>query len=126
MKPDRELLEEALDTFKRLRHWTDPDYYREHVMPTVNKLKDHLAFVETKQWQQDRKNAYAKHNPEPDELRTVPSRLIESSTNFGVFNSAVLRPSCKKHPDAPHGKIEELSSALDRYVCRCEFWEETK
>lgn len=126
MKPDRELLEEALDTFKKLRHWVDPDYYREHVMPTINKLKNHLAFVETKQWQQDRKNAYAKHNPGPDELRTVPSRLIESATNFGVFNSAVLRPSCKKHPDAPHGKIEELSSALDRYVCRCEFWEETK
>ncbi len=32
------------------------------------------------------------------------------------------RPSCDRHPDAPHGFDRTASHNADRYVCECESW----
>jgi hypothetical protein len=33
---------------------------------------------------------------------------------------------CKTHPNAPHGFVRNASHTEDRYVCECEYWEESK
>lgn len=138
MKNDYWLLHEALDTFQKLRHWIDPDYYREQVMPTVRKIKDRLAIIETNRFLEEKKQRYENFQPpkeekkpqlpefkytEPHELDTVPNKLIEATTNFGLFNDGPISENCKKDPNAPHRYLKDLSLAMGRYVCECEFWE---
>jgi hypothetical protein len=53
---------------------------------------------------------------------TIPNKLIEATTNFGLFNS-FKSEYCKSHPAAPHRYLKELSESMGRYVCECEFWE---
>lgn len=133
MKNNHDLLNEALDTFQKLRHWIDPDYYREQIMPTVRKIKDQLALIETELWQQERQKKYQQYTaprpdspPDHDGLATIPSKLIDATTNFKMFNyeGPAFQPHCKKHPAAPHKHMLDLSQALGRYVCQCEFWEQ--
>lgn len=138
MNNDYRLLQEALDTFNKLRHWTDPDYYREQVMPTVRKIKDRLALIETEKFLNDRKKQYEEFKSpikidkpppfevkfaEPEDLDTVPNKLVEATSNFGLFSEEPISDRCKKDPRAPHRYLKELSINLGRPVCECEFWE---
>lgn len=73
MTKDEILMQEAIDAFSKLRHWINPDFYREQILPVVNKLKDRVNTY-----------TFTKKISEP-ELDTVPSALAESITNFGLF-----------------------------------------
>lgn len=75
MTKDERLIQEAIDTFSKIRHWVDPDFYREHILPTVKKLKDRMAKMDSLQ-------SIKRSSTEPD---TIPSQLSEFSTNYGIF-----------------------------------------
>lgn len=94
MSKDTELLKEILDVFKQIRHWTDPDYYREQVVPTVNKIRDRIAIIETDEWIAAKQRAYEQSRKRPqslienDFMDTEKSSLPE--TNFGIFRNSKL------------------------------------
>lgn len=73
MTADQKLLQECLDVFKKIRHWTDPDYYREHIMPTVDRLRDHLALVDVQKFGTGSKHAGIFAEP-----KTVPMSLLDN------------------------------------------------
>ena len=39
------------------------------------------------------------------------------------FHQSIEEPTCKQHPDAPHGFDRNASHGAGRYVCECEGWE---
>lgn len=79
MNKEEELLHEVLDTFQKIRGWSNPDFYRQQVMPTVNKVREHLAAIETDKFI---KNYETKK--EVDEIPTIPSYL-EDLDKLGLF-----------------------------------------
>lgn len=85
MNKDALLINEALDVFKRLRDWVPADFYREAVMPTVNRLKDRLAVIETEEFVRERKQLHQQYED------TVPSQLDDLSSKFGLFNPKDLK-----------------------------------
>lgn len=142
MSNDYRLLQEALDTFLRIRHWIDPDYYREQIMPTVRKIKDRLAIVETSLFMNARRMQYEHYAASSEPVRvdpplapppppqphgeikidTIPQRLVEMTTTLAAYDRDMTTDHCKQHPDAPHKYLKDLSVAMGRYVCACEFW----
>lgn len=137
MNKDYWLIHEALETFQRIRHWMHPDYYREQVMPTVQKLKDRLAIIETEKFINDKKERYNSFIPNQEKVAheerikkletyepdTIPNKIIEATSNFGLFTSELKSEYCKTDADAPHRYLKELSQSMGRYVCYCEFWD---
>lgn len=142
MTEDYRLLQTALETFLRVRHWTEPDYYREQIMPTVRLLRDRLAIIETEYFITSRRlqhEHYASSKqglitspplpeaspppvPGPDiTIDTIPQRWAEMTTTLAGFDQMVAE-HCKDHPDAPHRYLRDMSAAMGRYVCACEFW----
>lgn len=104
-------------------------------MPTVRKIKDRLAVIETDIFLEGKKLAYEnfkKENPQVknfkqiEELDTIPNKLMEATSNFGVFTDNLKSEYCKNDPLAPHRYMKDLSQAMGRYVCACEFWEPKK
>lgn len=83
MQSDYELLKQALDTFTRIRHWVEPDFYREHVMPTVNRIRERVAVIETQSFTRAKPTkAPPPHYEEPD---TIPDNLMNAMSGFGIF-----------------------------------------
>lgn len=130
MNSDYWLLHETLETFQRIRHWIDPDYYREQVMPTVRKIKDRLAVIETNKFLEDKRKIHEDSSKEQERIKkleddpdTIPNKLIEATTNFGLFTETLKSDRCKSDTNAPHRYLKELSESMGRYVCYCEFWD---
>lgn len=121
MNKDYHLLNEALDALLKTRSWLSADYYRMNINPVVEKLKERLASIEVEKFYSSKKE---KEIPEFNEYETdtIPTKLLEATTNFGIFND-LKSEHCKSHPNAPHRYLKELSISMGRYVCQCEFWE---
>ena len=77
---NEELLHEVLDTFQKIRSWINPDFYRQQVMPTVNKVREQLAAIETEKFVKNYES-----NQVIDEIPTIPSRLEDELDNFRLF-----------------------------------------
>lgn len=55
-----------------------------------------------------------------DILRSENARLSALCAKLAASESQ--EPTCKPHPDAPHGFDRNGSHCADRYVCLCESW----
>lgn len=78
MTKDEMLIQETINTFAKVKSWVDPDFYKEHILPTVKKLKDHLYLNNLKELKD---KSFKEHSTEPD---TVPSKFTDI-TNYGIF-----------------------------------------
>lgn len=141
MNRDYRLLDRALETLQNIRPWVSADYYREHIRPLVEDIRDRLAAVDMERIMASKKKPLAEVKPAPPEdfSDTVPDPLfqefkktgfsseydpiVEATSNFGIFQNLGEGPRCSKHPRAPHRYLKELSENMGRYVCACEFWE---
>lgn len=99
MNKDVRLLNEALDVLKRLREWLPPDLYKDQVTPTVSKIKERLAIIETELFMNQRAINYLEsskkfeqqqHETKIQELEqsepdTIPSQLMDLTDQFGIF-----------------------------------------
>lgn len=93
MNKDVRLLNEALDVFRKIRNWVPPEFYKEQVTPTVFKIKERLAVIETELFMARRTQSFEEQqheakikeleNTEPD---TIPSQLMDITSQFGLFN----------------------------------------
>lgn len=137
MSNNRILLEDIIKVLKEIRPWVSADYYRENIVPITNRIRDELVLINTDEFFL-KKKSQVQHNQlkdfstterqdfkftEPDELDTIPNKILEATSNFGMFDEHIKGPLCKKHPNAPHRYLKELSESMGRYVCYCEFWE---
>lgn len=89
MSADTKLFAECLDTFKKLSNWVDPNYYRVNVAPTVQKLRERLAVIETNRYLGEKPKThsyYEKKQSHDDGPPTVPDNLEKIVTGFGLFN----------------------------------------
>jgi len=84
MTTEYELLQEVLDTFQKVRTWANPDFYRQQVLPIVNKVKERVATIETEKFL---KSYQPPPKPVDDEIPTIPSYLEEQTSKFGLFNN---------------------------------------
>lgn len=79
---DYRLLEESLDVMRKLRNWVTPDYYRVNILPTVDKLKDRLAELDTQIFLEKRKSNIEEYQ------NTIPDNKVSSiTTSFGIFQN---------------------------------------
>lgn len=138
MNRDYRLLDRALETLQGIRPWVSADYYREHIRPLVEDIKDRLAAIDMEKIMASRK-PITEIKPQPEDFSdTIPDPLfqefkktgfsseydpiVEATSNFGIFQN-LKGERCKNHPRAPHKYLKELSENMGRYVCACEFWE---
>lgn len=119
MQSDYKLLDSSLRVLQQLKPWINAEYYNTHVSWLVDRLKDRLSHLDVTAL------SHAKKSIRDEYLfqDTVPDSLDPIITNFGIFKE-ILNDKCSKNPKAPHKHLKELSSALGRYVCQCEFWKE--
>jgi hypothetical protein len=136
MNQDYRLLDESSELLKKIRPWVSADFYRENVVPLLNKLRDRLAAIDAENFKLNSNVSIIKkstptdtnfsqmgtYEPNPYEPDTIPSQLLETTTTWGTSNQ-LRGEKCKKHPRAPHRYLKELSASMGRYVCQCEFWE---
>lgn len=88
MNKDVRLLNEALDVLKKLRDWIPADYYRESIMPTVDRIKDRLAVIEIDMLKDSVSRAFNQNQSNENfEIDTIPDNLGEVSSQFGLFKS---------------------------------------
>lgn len=81
---DYRLLEESLEVIQKLRQWVSADYYRVNILPTVKKLKDRIAQIETDRFIQNKKR-YQRLQQNDDFQDTVPNSLAGYSI-FGELD----------------------------------------
>lgn len=134
MNRDYRLLDRALETLQGIRPWVSADYYREHIRPLVEDIKDRLAAIDIERIM----NKKPEVKPPETFSDTVPDPvfqeykktgytseydpLVEATSNFGLFQNLGEGPRCSKHPRAPHRYLKELSESSGKYICACEFW----
>lgn len=80
---DYRLLEESLDVIQKLRQWVSADYYRVNILPTVNKLKDRIAQIETDRFIENKKR-YQKI--QQDEFQDTVPNSLGSYSIFGELD----------------------------------------
>lgn len=81
MNRDYKLLDEALRTLVNIRPWVSADYYKTNISQVVYKLRERLASIDAEQF------VLSRHKRE-DAGDTVPSKLDEMISSFGIFNEA--------------------------------------
>lgn len=140
MSSNRILLDDIIRVLKEIRPWVSPDYYKENVVPIINRIRDELVLINTNEFFPKKKpQVQPKTFKDPDTIKnpvynisiehytkdeddTIPNQLLEVTSNFGIFNDNIKGDFCKKDPAAPHRYLKELSESMGRYVCYCEFW----
>jgi hypothetical protein len=129
MNKDYRLLNEALIVLQEIKPWINAEYYRNNISSLVFKLRERLASIDAEKF----KNSIIASNSDFSDTipQDIPSRnhssvgnfnnssLLES--NYGIFKE-LRGDNCKNDPRAPHWQLKELSDAMGRYVCKCEFW----
>ena len=128
MNQDYRLLDESSELLKKIRPWVSADFYRENVIPVLNKLRDRLAAMDAENFKLTSKVSIIKKSTPTDtnfsqiESDTIPSQFLETTTTLGTSNQ-LRGEKCKNHPRAPHRYLKDLSANMGRYVCQCEFWD---
>lgn len=123
-----ELLQDALNVLELYKGTVPEDKYKRDVLPLIYRIRDELAVIRIdaiKNKQKEKLLAESKKKNLPDFVDTPTLPEFMDTPILDLDNDITrlekTRP-CKTDPKAPHGCLEDLSKALGRYVCKCEFW----
>lgn len=123
-----ELLQDALNVLELYKGTVPEDKYKRDVLPLIYRIRDELAVIRIdaiKNKQKEKLLAESKKKNLPDFVDTPTLPEFMDTPILDLDNDVTrlekTRP-CKTDPKAPHGCLEDLSKAMGRYVCKCEFW----
>lgn len=124
-----ELLQDALNVLELYKGTVPPEKFKRDVLPIMYRIRDELATIridsiKSKQKQKLLEESKKKNLPDFVDTPVLPefmdTPILDLQQNTNVFTQT--RP-CKTDPRAPHGCLEDLSKTMERYVCKCEFWD---
>lgn len=123
MKNINDLLQDALNVLEIYKGTVPPDKLKNDVLPLIYRIRDELATIKIDSF----KLKTTKHTKEKNIVDFIDTPIDFIDTPIMKFEDEIstfskTRP-CKTDPRAPHGCLEELSKTMDRYVCKCEFWD---